>query len=229
MGQITITLPDDLEDQVREAVKTGLHGGISDFVRDAIKNELSRRPTYWERFLIVQALESNKILKKLAGDEDMPSDELIESFRRGYASKYSEANDIVSYGELTRADTDFVYDVLDMYGVLQTSFEASGSSDAKLAKATLFEGFDGNASDGYLGFTNFLVDHDRFTYVKPLDKTPHLNSHSQVNPMYRRMLREYYALRKKKREDFNFKPWSLEEVKRVIDAQIQPENRKDRE
>lgn len=226
MGQITITLPDHLEREVRQAVSDGNHGGVSDFVRDAIKNELSGRPTYWERFMIVHLLENNKMLKKLTDDNDEPDPELLESFRRGYASKYAEAESIVSHGELTRGDTDFVYTVLEMYATLQAGFDASGSDDEKLAKKVIFEGFDGNAGDGYLGFTNFLVDNGRFTYVRPLDKVAHLNSHSQVNPMYRRMVREYEAIRDKKRDDFDMKPWSLEEVKRVIAAQIHPDYRK---
>lgn len=226
MGQITITLPDTLEQEVRQAVKDGNHGGVSDFVRDAIKNELSGRPTYWERFMIVHLLENNKMLKKLTNDDNEPDEELLESFRRGYASKYAEAHGVVTHGELTRSDTDFVYTVLEMYGTLQASFDASGSNDQELAKQVIFQGFDGNAGDGYLGFTNFLVDNDRFTYVKPLDKIPHLNSHSQVNPMYRRMVREYEAIHNKKLENFDLKPWSLAEVKRVIAARIHPEYRK---
>lgn len=224
MGQITITLPDKLEEEVRDKVRKGGYGSISDFLRDAIKNEFSMRPTYWERFVAVHVLENNKLLKQLANDSDWGNDELLEAMRRGYASRYIGAELSVSYDELPRSGTDFVQDILEMYAALQHGYDENGDGDTELGKLVEFEGFDGNAGDGYLGFTNFLVDNGRFAHVRPLDKIAHLNSHSRVNDMYERMLNEYKAI-KATRNPYEFKSLSLDEVKRVLDARTHPEFR----
>jgi uncharacterized protein YfbU (UPF0304 family) len=224
MGQLTITLPDDLEEEVRDTVRKGKYGGVSDFVRDAIKNELTHRPSYWERFIAVQVLENNKLLKQIAQDQNWGSDELLEAMRSGYTSRYSDASNLVSYDELPKESANFVMDVLEMYGELQRGFDLHGKGNPELAKKVEFEGFDGNAGDGYLGFTSFLVDNGRFTYVRPLDKVPHLNSHSHVNSVYRRMVDEYYAI-KASREPYEYNVMSLDEVKRVLAARIHPDYR----
>jgi uncharacterized protein YfbU (UPF0304 family) len=225
MGQLTITLPDELEDEVRNKVRQGKYGSVSDFVRDAIKNELSLRPTYWERFIAVHVLENNKLLKQLADDPEWGSDELLEAMKRGYTNRYAEAHNLVYDDELPCSETDFVQDTLEMYAALQHGYDKNGNGDPKLAEDVLFEGFDGNATDGYLGFTSFLVDNGRFAHVRPLDKTPHLNSHgSHVVDMYRRMLEEYNAI-KATWDRFEYKALSLDEVKRILDAQIHPEHR----
>jgi uncharacterized protein YfbU (UPF0304 family) len=224
MGQLTITLPDELEVEIREAVRDGKYGSVSDFARDAFKGELSGRPTYWERFLTVHVLENNKMLKQLTDDQNWGSDELLEALRRGYPNRYSDAHGLVYYEGITLEDTDFVQSVLEMYRALQRGYDSSGVEDEQLAKDVIFEGFDGNAGDGYLGFTNFLVDNGRFATVRPLDKIPHLNSHSMVNDMYRRMLDEYKTIMAKK-ERWHMESLTLDEVKRVVAAQIHPENR----
>lgn len=225
MKQLTITLPDELEDEVRTKVRQGNYGSVSDFVRDAIKNELSRRPTYWERFIAVQVLENNRLLKQLTNDQSWGEDELLEALRRGYASQYANANMLVEYDELPRSGADFVKDVLEMYGELQRSYDAHGNGDTKLGEQVEFEGFDGNAGDGYLGFASFLVDNGLYTYVRPLDKVAHLNSHSMVNDMYRRMLDVYLAI-KASRTRHEYRVLSLDEVKRILAARTHPDYRR---
>lgn len=228
MGQLTITLPDDLEEEVRDTVRKGKYGGVSDFVRDAIKNELTHRPSYWERFIAVQVLENNKLLKQLTDNHNGINDELLDALRNGYPSHYFEASSLVENDELPRDAANFVQDVLEMYGELQRGYDLHGKGDAELGKRVEFEGFDGNAGDGYLGFTNFLVDNGRFTYVRPLDKMPHLNSHGHVNSIYKRMLDEYHAI-KASREPYEYNVMSLDEVKRVLAARIHPDHRSNKD
>lgn len=224
MGQFTITLPDELEKEVRESVRMGNYGSVSDFVRDAIKNELSHRPTYWERFIAAHTLENNKLLKQIVKDPNWGGDELLEALKSGYVGDYARAGELIYSDQLSIEGSEFVHQVLGMYAELQHAFNEHGEGDKTLAKEVLFEGFDGNAGDGYLGYVNFLVDNGRYTYVRPLDKIPHLNSHSIVNYVYRRMLDEFKVI-KGSRQSYDRNPLSLEELKRVIAARIHPENR----
>lgn len=224
MGQFTVTLPDDLEKEVRDKVRKGNYATVSDFVRDAIKNELSDRPTYWERFIASAVLENNKLLKAASGKNDWESDELLTALQRGYVGQYNQAEYLVSHDTLTQEGTKFVCDVLEMYGELQRGYDMHGHKDVKLGKAVEFEGFDGNAGDGYLGYASFLVDNGRFAFVRPLDKTPHLNSHHSVNAMYVRMLDEYLAI-KEARPRYEYRELDLDEIKQILAAQVHPENR----
>ena len=226
MKQLTITLPDELEDEVRSAVREGKHGSISDFVRDAIKNELLARPPYWMRFIAAQVLENNKLLKQLAKDTNWGGDELLAALQRGYIGDYGEAELLVAHDELPPEGTEFVHDVLGMYGELQRGYDEHGKGDPELGKQVLFKGFDGNAGDGYLGYTNFLIDNGKYSYVRPLDKVSHLNSHSShVVEMYRRMLGAYQAVQNS-RKRFEYRVLTLDEVKQILAEQIHPENRK---
>jgi len=225
VGQFTITLSDILENEVRVAVSRGDYGSVSDFIRDAIRLELSQKPRYWERASIVLALENNMMLKKLVDESELEKNELLEALRRGYSSDYSDAEQIARRDELSIEGSQFVIDVLNMYSSLQYAADIRNLSD-KLKKDVMFEGFDGNAGDGYLGYTNFLVDNGSFTNVKPLDKYPHLNSHSMVNEVYQRMLSAYKPIFRSK---INGSPKDLvltaDEVQKILDERIHPENR----
>jgi len=223
MGQLTITLPSDLEREIRETVGSQGYGSISDFARDAIKEKLTQRPKYWERVILTLALENNKLLRTIADDSSLEGSELLSALQNGYATNYFDIENIARRDELPKEGAEFVMDTLGMYGELQRSVDVHKLSK-EIADQTLFEGFDGNAGDGYLGYANFLVDNGRFSYVKPLDKTPHLNSHSQVNDLYRRMLEEYKNIKGSK-PLCAYEVLTRLEVERILGAQIHPENR----
>lgn len=224
MGQLTITLSDSLEQEVRDAVTQGNYGSVSDLIRDAIRLELSQKPRYWERAALVLSLENNLMLKELVDENTLEKNELLDALRRGYTSNYYDIEYIASQDELHPEGARFVMDVLDMYAALQHAAEVHNMSDT-IEDDAIFRGFDGNAGDGYLGYTNFLVDNGRYTYVKPLDKIPHLNSHMMINEMYERMLSAYKAIRKSKGYSIHNQVLTVDEVHRIIDEQIHPENR----
>jgi uncharacterized protein YfbU (UPF0304 family) len=224
MGQLSITLPDDLELEIRQQVRQGNYGSVSDFARDAFKGQLSNRPGYWERFIAVQVLENNKLLKQIAENGNWGGEELLSALTSGYVGDYHLAEQLVYNDVLPVEGSEFVHDVLGMYGELQRGFDQSGSDDKGLAEDVVFMGFDGNAGDRYLGYCNFLVDNGNYTYVRPLDKTHHLNSHSMVNDIYRRMLEVYKPIKDAHRQS-TYKPLTLDEVKRVVEAQTHPDNR----
>jgi uncharacterized protein YfbU (UPF0304 family) len=227
MGQLTITLSDDLEKEVREAVSKGDYGSVSDFIRDAIRLELSQKPRYWERAALVLSLENNLMLKKLVNEDEIENNELLDALRKGYSYDYYSIESIVAQDELDIEGARFVIDVLDMHASLQHATEVHNMSN-EIKEEVVFRGFDGNAGDGYLGYTNFLVDNGRYTYVKPLDRVPHLNSHSIVNEIYERMLSAYKPIRKAKARDYAARNQvlSASEVKQIVDEQTHPENRR---
>lgn len=225
MGQLTITLPDSLEQEVRDAVTTGDYGSVSDFIRDAIRLELSQKPRYWERVALVLSLENNLMLKEMVDENKLEKNELLQALRKGYSSDYYDAEYIASHDELDPEGARFVIDVLDMHSALQHAAEVHNMSD-EIKEDVIFRGFDGNAGDGYLGYVNFLVDNGSYTYVKPLDKIPHLNSHMMVNEIYERMLSAYKPIRKAKVYSARNQTLTADEVKQIVDEQIHPENRK---
>lgn len=225
MGQLTITLPDELEQEVRGAVISGDYGSVSDFIRDAIRLELSQKPRYWDRVGLVLSLENNLMLKKLVDERTLEPNELLEALRSGYASDYYDIENIAAHDELDTDGAQFVRDVLDMHTALQYAADIHKMSK-KMKDEVLFRGFDGNAGDGYLGYVSFLVDNGNYTYVKPLDKIPHLNSHMQINDIYERMLSAYKAIRKAKGYSPPHNVLTADEVQQIIGEQIHPENRK---
>lgn len=225
MGQLTITLSDSLEREVRDAVDGGDYGSVSDFIRDAIRLELSQKPRYWERVGLTLSLENNLMLKKLVDERTLEQNELLEAFRGGFVTDYYDAEQIAAHGELDTEGAEFVMNVLDMHSAIQYAADIHNMSD-EVKKETLFLGFDGNAGDGYLGYTNFLVDNGRYTYVKPLDKVSHLNSHMMINDRYERMLSAYKAIRKTKTHSLRTQTLTANEVLQILNEQIHPERRK---
>lgn len=216
MSQLTITLSDELEEQVRNYVREHDYNSISDFTRESLAKAISEQPSYWDRTFLVNLME----IKQHLG-EDI-NEELLDALRNGYPNFYSLKDYSVTKNELSKKDTDFVFDVLDMYADLQHSYDVSIEKDSKIEKDIIFEGFDGNAGDGHLGYLQFLVKHGRYTYVKPLDKGHAINSHSHVTSIYERMLYNYKSI---KRDDFDRRPLTLDEIRLVVDGRIHPENR----
>lgn len=220
MGQLTITLPDELEAEVREHVARKGYGGVSDFVRDAVRDRLQGLP-YWQRFMAAVTLENNKLLRGLNRPElAWDSENLLVGLQRGYSSEYQDAEHIVATNGLNEEETEFVFDVLHMYDRLQVAVKKAG--DAELAEKVLFEGFDGNGDIHKVMFVEFLVNSGRFDFVKPLDTQPSLNSHAPVNEVYARMLEVFKPLERAKGLG---RTLSVDDVRAVLAARVHPENR----
>lgn len=219
MSQLTITLSDELEGQIRQYVREHGYDSVSDFVRETTARAVSGRPTYWERAYLVHFLE----IKQLLGGDI--NEELLDALRNGYSRYYSFEEDHVSRRELSDESMEFVAQVLEMYAQLQYSYNQLPEKlkTKELEDDVTFEGFDGNAGDGHLGYLHFLVKHGLYTYVKPLDKGHAINSHSHVTSIYQRMLDAYKTI---KQDAIDHRPLTLDELKMVIGARIHPEFRK---
>lgn len=222
MGQLTITLPDDLENEVREQVYNGNYGSVSDYVRDALRtSSASKEPTYWRRVELYLQLDNNRLLRKLA-DEDFGHEWLLEGIQSGYPSTYSHMDEIVSDNPLSLEQTQFVYDVLAMYERMQISVK--DVDDKKLQEDVEFDGFDGNNEPRLLGFVHFLVRQQSYAHVRPLDKIPNYKSHMPMIDVYQRMLEVYNPI--KVRKPFGTYKFTLDEVKQILAGRIHPDHRK---
>lgn len=222
MGQITITLPDTLENEIRKYVREKKYDSISDFVREIASQATSGRPSFWERVILVNLMQ----VKKTLGEE--VNDEMLDALIGGYHIFYPKSGQIASEQEMPYKDMKFVMDVLDMYRWLQFSYSELGTKDDILADSVKFDGFDANASDGYFGFTRFLVEHDRWADLEISSLSDNYNSHMPNGDIYQRMLDVYEKYRWKGVQDdiSGPKALTLDQLKEVIDGQIHPENRK---
>ncbi len=223
MGQITITLPDELENSIRGYVANRGYDSISDFIREASSNALYDSPSFWERTMLIKLME----LQKQAGISI--NEEALSALIGGYSIFYPKT-DIGPNDEMSNEDMRFVMDILDLYRWLQFSYKQLGENAKtdKLGEDVKFNGFDGNAGDGYLGFARFLKENGRWSDLELASGNDDLNSHMPVNDVYRRMLTEYKKYKWRGMED-DFsgpKPLTLEQLQAIIDARIHPENRK---
>jgi hypothetical protein len=223
MGQITITLPDTLENEIREYVREKKYDSISDFVREIASQATSGRPSFWERVILVNLMQ----IKKTLGEEI--NDEMLDALIGGYHIFYPKSDQIAYEHEMSYKDMKFVMNVLDMYRWLQFSYKKLGIEDDKLAEGVKFDGFDANANDGYFSFTRFLVEHDRWTDVETSALCDNYNSHMPNSDIYQRMLDAYekYSWKGVQDDISGPKALALDQLKEIIDARIHPNNRKD--
>lgn len=116
-----------------------------------------------------------------------------------------------------------VVDILDMWSFIEYSYshltpeqKKQLEIDAKpFGKDPKFRGFDGNNETEYMGTAMFLVnDLERFQEFKGRV----FNSHMQVVKVYNRMLKTFEPIRK----TLTNKPISLEDLTKILKAQIHP-------
>ena len=97
-------------------------------------------------------------------------------------------------------DVRFVVNVLDMWSLLESAYEAMPKKDKEavekeaqpFGKRVRFPGFDGNNEGACLGIAQFLVEEmNRFGRFKGRD----LNSHAPLESSYRRMLKAFEPMR----------------------------------
>ena len=93
---------------------------------------------------------------------------------------------------LTREDQGLVLDVLELFDALQRA-DGEGSVGEEDRKAVAFPGFCGNHEGKYLGFLQWLRDHERFRFVRLRDPRD-ANSHMPMLGLYRRMLDKWREL-----------------------------------
>ena len=225
MAQITISLPDDLDSEIRKTYEEQGFPTVSAFIADAVRQRLTTggKLPYWDRVSMTLQLQNNRILMSLLGDKPLIEDKdwhlhrTYEVIEEGYEKEYGDIFGGVDKDGLSVAAANFVYDILDMYRDLQWS--ATEAGDQALIDAFAFVGFDGNRDYRLIGFTQHLMSHGRWEIVK-LKQEHQLNSHG-LEPDYRSMLSRYNNVRKSHDSNggdsvHNFTPLTVEELHAVL-------------
>lgn len=217
MATVTIRLDEDLRDRIsEEADKKGLT--VSTYIRNALENHLmfaqtedleSPRPpdaddidlSPFQRRVLVQlhravlAAQGNLSEGYYDLGEEVRQIQILE---RGYEGDYPDEFAGIN-PPMSRAQCELVWDILDMFRIINASVDALGTGEegdgwSKLGvdrRHGTFRGFDANhaVEQRLLGYTRFLVKNGRWEEQADfLSGGERGNSHRQMIPIYRSML-----------------------------------------
>lgn len=115
--------------------------------------------------------------------------DLAENLRDGHEWIYDQKISVSPI--FTKEQSDFVVSILDLYEVIQDSFDALSDKGSLTEDRVKFPGFDGNNEGEYKRFFSALVENDQFAHVKA-----NTNSHMQKISTYKNMLDKWESLGK---------------------------------
>jgi uncharacterized protein len=251
---LTVRLDDaDYDELARIAQSRG--SSLSDLAREALGKLLAVDPTDDEKVRLragspesLSAIDRrqlsllHRILSYLVPDESSSEDgtpdfqrKRAEVLEMGWVSEYSdEFLDIRQ--EMPRGDSNFVMDVLDMYTQLEWSYEKL-SEDERTALAEEaeygleFSGFDfNNRREGRMAsYAKYLIEDGKWEGMAKYfdDEHERGNSHMPTIDTYTRMLEEFQPIWRQKVRAARRGEYTLtaDEIRRVLEARIHPDNR----
>ncbi|GAA0100804.1 YfbU family protein [Paraclostridium bifermentans] len=139
-----------------------------------------------ERLILYNQYE---ILKKLDPDGEDLYDRDQEILINGYKINYPDL--VCGFTDETSEDiSEFVIDVLQMYRILNNSYNELNYEDKEKIRLydISFKGFDGNEEIDYYKYADFYLNKlDRFDELKELEYFE-VNSHSNMLDNYMRMV-----------------------------------------
>ncbi|MDU6337091.1 MAG: YfbU family protein [Clostridium sporogenes] len=168
--------------------------------------ELSKkeRLMLWNQYEILKALypddiENYEIYQKIVLD--------------GYKYNYENLATWI-LDETPEEVSKFVFDVFNMFRILNNSFSALKDKEKlEIDKTKLcFSGYDGNEETDYYSYTNFVIDDLKRYEELSEDKNFQLNSHCQMVNTYKKMLNKWVEIRAGKYDNL-----TLEQIKKIID------------
>lgn len=253
MKTLTVRLDDRTYDELSRLAQARGES-LSDLARGALEPLLrretgggGRRPG--EAPTSLTALERrqlsllHRILARLVADDPNTDDgdpayqlKRAEVLERGYVVEY--ADEFLSIEpELSRRESAFVMDVLDMFTRLEHSYSQLSAADRKSlgehAQFRLqFRGFDLNDRlEGRLySYARHLIDEGKWQMMAKYFTDAHDrgNSHGPTFDTYSRMLEEFLPIWKSKVQEMRPDGYdlSVEEIRRVVDAAVHPDNRR---
>ncbi len=245
MATITIRLKDETRDRIAEAAESqGVP--LSDYIRGALETHLSLEPSgdigadrsasgeeiSLEPFQrkVLQLLHRNLLATKggledsyYDHDEEVRALKVLENgFAGEYSKEFADIND-----PMTRAECELVWDIFDMFRVIQASVNQLGTdgwNQIKVGNAKRhgsFGGFDFNDSDEarLANYAEFLVKTDRWTEQAEAfsRKNDGGNSYRRMLPTYLAMLRVFKPIwRQAIRGGLSMGLLSAEDVERIL-------------
>ena len=162
---------------------------------------------------------------------------IAETLEEGYTADYDDVFRMVET-ELSRQETAFVMDVLDMFEALEASYpklsEAEQKSLGEYADYSVtFRGFDANSrrEGRLLTYARRLIEEGRWEALAARFDNEHDrgNSHHPMAERYERMVAEFNPMWREKirhaagRRDAYL--LSLDEIAKVLAAEVHPSNR----
>lgn len=198
MGQVTISLPDEIDRKLRQYAELKGYSSVSSLVAEALREKFDSTKTleYWSRVSLVVQLENQRLLAALVQqaapleEGEWSRDVVLDALTYGYQREYSTGFEYVCQNELSSSDSNYVIDVLDMYADLQ--YSANEIGEGQLSSEVSFPGFDGNHQSQYMAFARYLRANRRFAHVTCSNAD--VNSHG-MGPDYRAMLTRYRLVR----------------------------------
>ena len=142
-----------------------------------------------ERLILSNQL---KILEKLYPDEADYYAQHRKALEEGYALHYSWLFENI-YDEMSVEECKEVLDFLDMYRAITFSYQKLEDKGELESHSYLkFSGFDGNNETKQMAYAQyFMIDLDRYQELRYDQPSPDLNSHMQMLPKYRNMLKKW--------------------------------------
>lgn len=250
MKTITIRVSDEVRDALLRKAESE-QVTLSDYVRNTLENSIfdfkgtERRTddSAPESLSPVERLQLSllhrilaRVLPEDANGVDGDSEHqlgLAEVLEKGFTGEYG-TEFVGIEPEISKHDSGFVMDVLDMFRALFGSIaalEEDGTAlDETLKRRLSFSGLDGNDPlESQLGeYVRFLVEDDRWTENAEFVLGPAKgNSHARMVPVYSRMLTQYRAIRQSRPQGYTRASYllTLEELQAVEKASIHPDNR----
>jgi uncharacterized protein YfbU (UPF0304 family) len=129
-----------------------------------------------------------QILEKVDPDNAKDYAQSRRTVEEGFAAFYGDLFLAID-DELSPSECRYVFDVLDMYRMLNRSYDQLPDKSGIDADDLKFPGFDGNNETRLLSLAEYLRDRDRYTDL--LLKDVDLNSHSMTKDLYQNMLLKY--------------------------------------
>ena len=212
MATLTLRIDDRIRDEI-EAHARARGITVSDLLRGAIdqllgrddglpRGDVPRTLTHIERRTL--SLQHEILAHLTASDEyeHKYHQDRKKALDAGYTAEY-EDEFIGVEPELSRRECTLVWDILDMFHILEASMRSLGTEavnaiDEHAAQALAFRGFDLNDSlEGrLLGYARFLIADEKWQ-----DLAEHFgpgndkgNSHARMLPTYQRMLEAFQPI-----------------------------------
>jgi|GEM_PF-6820188 len=219
MAQITVSISDELEQELRKFADKNGYATLSALVSESIRDRIQgNSPSYWQRVQMVIQLRNNQLLETLADGksllegEDWHLSNMHNVLMNGYKIEYPSEFEFINRDELSDDVARSVYDILDMYRDLQSA--ARKLNDKELAKKLVFPGFDGNNDHIRLGYARHLVMDGRWEDVAVHGSIP--NSHG-AEPDYKGMVGRHKEMRRHGNNDYhNFRTLTRDEIDYII-------------